>query len=118
VNLPFAVRLRPPAAAFLAGRSGASPSRSSAAATDRLRALFVLEHVEGGEPAADRLAPGDAFTAVMRHAHCFDPESADSSRRLVTHYLELASAVPVYRLRFTPGLDRLDAVLDCIEHTV
>ena len=42
----------------------------------------------------------------------------DARGRLVRHYLDIVALVPVYELRFAPGLDRLDSVLDCIASTV
>ena len=127
IQLPFDVRLRPEAAVFW----GFQPKRTDAEAVASidlpphagaesivpLAALFVLRRMDRGEPIAERLPAATAWTALLANGCWFESTDADQRGRLVRHYLAIAALVPVYELRFAPGLDRLDAVLDCIETT-
>src|SRR5262245_38695845 len=124
VQLPFDVRLRPEAAAFWGFQPNRSDSQAVAsidpphAGADSivpLAALFVLRRMDRGEPIAERLPAATAWTALLANGYWFESADAEERGRLVRHYLTIAALVPVYELRFAPGLDRLDAVLDCIE---
>lgn len=127
IELPFDVRLRPEASAFWGFEqkptdnqavASIEPARGTADSTLPLAALFVLRRVDRGGPVAVRLPPAAAWTALLANGYWFDPTDAGHRTRLVRHYLDIAALVPVYELRFVPGLDRLDLVLDCIETTV
>jgi hypothetical protein len=127
LDLPFGVRLRPEAATFFGFTADERPLQdvvpiarhgADRVATQPLSALFVLTRKSGGEPTVEQIASSEAFRVLLPHARCFDVQSADDRRRLLQHYLDLAAAVPVYDLRFPRGLDRLPAVLDCIESTL
>lgn len=114
--LPFVPRLRPEAAALLrpSGQNeGAIGSGSST--TVPLKAIVVLTRSEEITPVMSRLEGGAAFAAILAHAHCFDPDDPVTRRRVLEHYLEAAAAVPVYSLRFAPGLEGLPRLLDSIE---
>ena len=124
LDLSFGVRLRPEAATFFGFTSDGRPLQNigpigqrdaDRISTEPLSALFVLTRIPAGEPIVDRLSPSAAFQALLPHARCFDAEDAGVRRRLLEHYLDLAAAIPVYDLRFAPGLDQLLAVLSCIE---
>jgi hypothetical protein len=126
IPLPFDVRLRPEACVFW----GFSPRRSDSATiasieppaagrtATSLAALFVLRRIERGEPVAARLPSAAAWTALLANGYWFDPTDEAQRGRLVRHYLDITALIPVYELRFAPGLERLDAVLDCIEAAV
>jgi hypothetical protein len=127
IQLPFDVRLRPEASAFWGFRpqhrdseavASIDPPRAGADSKVPLVALFVLRRVDRGEPVAVRLEAASAWTALLANGYWFDPTDADQRGRLVRHYLDIVALVPVYELRFAPGLDRLDSVLDCIATTV
>jgi hypothetical protein len=127
IQLPFDVRLRPEASAFWGFEprlpdNDAEPSidlpGTAAVSAAPLAALFVLRRVDKGEPTAAPLPPATALTALLANGYWFDPTDADHRGRLVRHYLDITALVPVYELRFAPGLDRLDGVLDCIEAAV
>jgi len=127
IQLPFDVRLRPEASAFWGFQTqqrdsqavaSIEPPHAGAESKVPLAALFVLCRVDRGEPVAVRLAAASAWTALLANGYWFDPTDADQRGRLVRHYLDIVALVPVYELRFAPGLDRLDSVLDCIASTV
>jgi hypothetical protein len=117
--LPFALSLRPASAAHFAG-SGDAPLAPGDDPVP-LAAVFVLARADGaGEPvaAARRVAPADAFTAVLEHAYCFDLDGAPRRRDTAEQYLELTARAPVYELRFRTGLEHLEPILDEIERAV
>jgi hypothetical protein len=122
--LPFAVRLRPDAVAYL----NASPLRADETAGDgasdpepaALAAVAVLERVErlGRMAPVERLRPSAAFPAVLAHAYCFSLREPERRRRMVERYLDLTTRVPVFLIRVESGLERLPATLDAIEQTL
>jgi hypothetical protein len=127
LRLPFGVRLRREAASFFGFEADArqlqdvvpiTAADGDRMSTEPLSALFVLRRVQDAEPVVERLTSAGALTALLAHAHCFNPKDAGSRRRLLENYLEMAAAVPVYELRFGAGLDRLPSVLACVERTV
>ena len=127
VRLPFDVRLRPEAATFFGHPPHASGGRDSLKtvdhevpeiATDPLAALFVLQRTPAGEPAATQLTPAAAFTALLAHSHCFNPEDVEGRQRLLEHYLEIAATTPVFELRFSAGVHQLGRVLACIQRAL
>lgn len=126
LDLPFGVRLRPESATFFGftpdGRQlqdvvPITRNDVDRVSTHPLAALFVPSRIPCGEPIVEQMAPPAAFRALLPHARCFDSESTEDRRRLLEHYLELAATVPVYDLRFAPGLEQLPAVLACIERS-
>lgn len=114
VALPFAPRLREASAEFF-HTTTKHPESHVQHARRPIAGIFVL-HPDGdaGAPAPERLEGPAAFRALLAHAHCFDPTSPASQQRLVRNYLDIAAGVPVHRLVYAPGLDRLDALLDAI----
>jgi hypothetical protein len=122
VPLPFRLRLRPPAAIHFGFEPG-GPSGTVVAESDTgeskaapIKVLFLLERSSTG-PAAD-FEPMDAieaFPALVEQSYHFGSEEGERKRALLSRYLTLATVIPVYRLRMTAGLDRLDLVLDGIE---
>jgi hypothetical protein len=109
VALPFEV----PAGS---GETGTPPSRRAP-----LAAVCVLERSSAAMSRSvivSRLAPSDAFLALLTHAYCYSLEDVDRHREMIDHYLDAARSVPVYRVIFEPGLDRLPATLDAIESEI
>jgi hypothetical protein len=79
-------------------------------------AVFVLERAAYVE--LRRLAPGDAFRAVLTHGYCFSLDDRASREAMVRDYLDLVERVPVYRLSFPGELASLAEMLDRIEGAV
>jgi hypothetical protein len=121
VPLPFRMRLRPPSRAYFAQRARGPEDGRPARPRRRprpLAAVFVLERAPcrpGISVGVCRLSAPLALPAVLAHAHSFSEEDPTRKRRLVDQYLALVAAVPVFRLRFVPDLERLDHVLDQVE---
>ena len=127
VRLPFDVRLRPEAATFFGYQPHTSGGRDTLTtvaqeipeiSTDPLAALFVLQRTPAGEPVATQLTPSAAFTAILAHSHCFNPEDVEGRQRLLEHYLEIAATTPVFELRFSAGVHQLGRVLARIQRTL
>ena len=107
------LRLLPDAHERFAARIPHVPE-PTVAAWPRLTAVVELARRDG-PPAVQRLAPGAAVTTLLEHAHCFSLDDREARRRLSDGYLALADAVPIFRLGFSPGLERIDDVLDVVE---
>jgi hypothetical protein len=124
--LPFEMRLRPRAAAFFGVEPQAAGDASPAGPMDQadpspapLTALCVLSRGEeerrGWGVRIERLRPSAALPTLLAHAYCFSLEDPGLKRAMVQHYMELAGRVPVFALRFRPGLELLPLILDEIE---
>lgn len=111
IPLPFSPRLRESARGHF---GAAAPDRDPTRAAP-LRLVVVLEQDANLDtPAIERIPPVPAFSALMTHAHCFDPAPGENSRRLVEDLLTVAGRVPVVRLRYAPDLEALDDVIDAV----
>jgi hypothetical protein len=126
MSLPFELLLPPSSAAFFDNHRepprGAPASKSDGRAElppAPLAAVCVLERVAAEDAAAPlqirRLSPADAFPAVLAHAYCFSSADRERNHRMVERYLDLVSAVPVFRARLAAGLENLPAILNGIE---
>ena len=124
--LPFEMRLRPRSAAFFGVEVKTDRALASEPADDRPRpseapitAVFVLRRCESGHGdrgvSVERLRPPMAVSALLAHAYCFSLEDPDLKRAMVAHYVDLAARVPVFALRFRPGLGMLRSMVDQIE---
>lgn len=119
--LSFELRLRAEAASFFGEKPGAtrrlrpSGTPGNGAEPARLVALCVLSRDDDlGGIAVERLGAA-AIPALLTHAYCFSLQQALFKRRMMEHYLELVGRVPVFAVRFRPGLERLPAIADVIE---
>jgi hypothetical protein len=124
--LPFDLRLRAaPAKLFgrdrivqvsRAGRSGAVPVEL---AGERLAGVVLLAKLPSdalaGRVELERVTGGEAVAAILEHAFCFSLEDAARKQRMMRQYLGLAARVPVWRLRYPAGLERLPQVLARLE---
>jgi hypothetical protein len=121
VPVPFILRLLPDARSFFDGIDAAAMDGTGpvtivppATGVRWLIAAFLLVRTEG-PTRVRRLTAAQAFPAVLDHARSFRVDDEDRRRRLVTHYLELARRVPVYRAEFRPGFDCLGEVVEEVE---
>ena len=128
IPLPFGMRLRPEAAAFFAQdliAASADPGRNDAdrveVETVPLAALLLLNRAHGeddGVVQIERIPSAGAFTDVLAHAYYFGLHDVERKRSMMSHYLELVARVPVFEIRFRPGLERFPAVLDGIDRLI
>lgn len=118
VPVPFTPRLRPPARAFF-GRASTADARPALCepGAEPLDAIFILRRDETrAEPLVTRLTPSAALEALLHHAHCFEPDSPVQRRRLLQNYLDISTQIPIFTVLFAPGLDKLDRLLDTLQH--
>jgi hypothetical protein len=125
IPLPFRLRLRPDAASFLGG-DGVGRERVSNADEPRgdgnpapLAALCTL--TRGGAGAVveiERLSSHQALSALLGNAYCFSLDDPGRKRRMMERYLDVARLVPVFEIRFAPGLDRLATMLVRVERII
>jgi hypothetical protein len=118
--LPFRLRLRPASATHFGLRP--KPDGTIAAESDGLggpepiAAVFLLERTPAGPPVQIEPAdPLDAFPALVGGSYHFGLEEGERKRAMLSRYLTLATAVPVYRLSIATGLANLVEVLDAVE---
>lgn len=114
--LPFQVKLRPASSAWF-GEPELSPFHAPEE-EHPLRAVFVLVRDETADVSLHRVTSAAAFPLLLRHAFCFTLSAPNRKRAMIARYLELASAVPVFELRFASGLERLDAIAARVEETL
>jgi hypothetical protein len=126
IPLPFKIRLRTQSAAFFgcASEPDNSPWEDidpTATQSIPLAAVCVLKRLPAQHPSVvevEALSSAHAFAAVLAHAYCFSLQDIEHKRRMMQHYLELITRVPVFEVRFQAGLEHLDAILDAIERAV
>ena len=118
--LPFTGRLRAPSAGFFAANGHSSSTSPDRLQLPRvLRAVFMLtQDVEAAPPSARSIEPRAAFTALLTHAHCFDPANSVATAAMVGTYMEIASRVPVFELRYRPDFEALPQLLDAVHRAV
>ena len=114
--LPFALRLRPPSAAYY-GEEAQPLELQHPAASRPLAAICVLRRVDDTS-GVRRLGRAEAFPALLTHAYSFGLDDEHRRRRMMEHYLSLASEVPVFEVALPSGLSELDRALDQIEAAV
>jgi hypothetical protein len=113
LQVPFRLSLRADAAAFLGFEL--SPVMNGAKPRNRLHALLILEPLDASavrSAEVRRLEPRAGFVSLLPHAYYFRLSDSSRTALMVDHYLLLASTVPIYEVRYRPGLGTLAAVLD------
>jgi hypothetical protein len=122
--LPFEVRLRPgsreifgdstPAAVRFQENEPGDQLHSAPLPFARLCVLTRASVEDGPRPQVAAVPPAAAFTALLTHAHEFDPSDNERRARMMQSYLDLAAHVPVCEVRFAPVREQLDELLDTI----
>ena len=113
--LPFTPRLRPQSAAFFRSSDAPDTAPVVSSQSEPLSAVFILERDETlRHPQVKKLAPPQAFQALLAHAHCFEPDNPTERRRLLANYLDISTRVQVFEVAYAPGLEGLDRLLDLV----
>jgi hypothetical protein len=115
VCLPFPSRLDRPADAAVTNLSRAGQT-ARAGTVAPLSAVYVAKQDRGieGIAAFDRVSAVTAFERLLAHAHPFELTDVERPRRMLERMLRLAASIPVFELRFRPGLDRLAPLADAV----
>jgi hypothetical protein len=116
IPLPFALRLRSASAAYY-GEDAQPLEVQHPVARRPLAAICVLQRLDEGI-GIRRLGRAEAFPALLAHAYSFGLNDERRRRRMMQHYLSLASEVPVFRVVLGTGLSTLAGTLDEIEAAV
>lgn len=122
VDLPFRLRLRPGSAAHFGidappdGRAVPVASHSTQDQREPIAVVFLLERsANGGAVRIENVDALEAFPTLVEQSYHFGSEDRERKRAMLSSYLELATAVPVYRLAMATGLANLDAVVEAVE---
>ena len=65
-----------------------------------------------------RLAPPEAFPAVLAHAYCYSLDDVARNREMLDHYLDLSARVPIFSVVFRAGMEHVPTLLDAVEEAV
>jgi hypothetical protein len=80
-----------------------------------LTAIFLLcPDASMAAPCIQSISRTNAFSALLAHAHCFNPDDPVQARRLVEDYFALAADVPVARLSYRPDFGELDQLVETV----
>lgn len=114
--LPFVPRLRTDALRRLGAPSADVSSAGGFGTARPLRAIVLLQQDprHSAPTNLSRVRPAAAFSALISHAHCFDPASPADARRFAEEYLAIVAGIPVYALNYRGGIDGLAAVVDVV----
>jgi hypothetical protein len=121
--LPFEARLRAGSrkifgsAAPLASRfQHNGPGEQVHTAPAPLAALYLLERATAdaidGPARIETVSPQDAFSALLVHAHVFNPLDQTRLAQMLRTYLELVARVPVFTIQFSPAHEHFNDLLD------
>jgi hypothetical protein len=125
VPLPFEARLRDDARDVLGGILPAhsrfqfnGPGEQVHTAPRPIKAVCVLRRERDlgrdGSPQIRPMAPADAFTAALTHAHEFDRTDEARRARMVHGYLQLIAEVPAFELTFQPEPGEIESLFDVV----
>ena len=124
VPVPFRFRLRAAATTYFAADGEQSSDNSARAGKQAqpLGALFLPTRIPPAKAEApvtvSRLAPAAALPLILSHAYYFNLEDRGRKQRMAAAYLDLATRIPAYDLRYADALGDLSTVLDAVERTI
>jgi hypothetical protein len=114
--LPFVPRLRPDAREKLGQTHDDAPPEAPMEDDLPLRLILLLtQDAALSKPMTLEPTPrARAFSALLPHAHCFDPTDQSQTGRLVSDYLAIVEQVPVIDVRYRGGLAQLPDLVAAI----
>lgn len=121
--VPFHVRLHKVGPAWVSAAREAVPDgvadrfEPAAGLAAPLGAIFILERntIPDQGPQLDLLDPAEALRQVLTHAYAFTVTGREARRRLVSYFLALIAATPVYRLCVPDDRGRVAATVALLE---
>jgi hypothetical protein len=119
-GIPFRANVRPETRAAVGIDTGGTSARGWTGESAPLAAVVLLERHGSAEAGTEvvRLPPVDGLRALEPHAHRFNLGDLERKRGTMQTYLRLTARVPILRVRFAPGFDRLGSVLDELEGAI
>jgi hypothetical protein len=128
-TMPFQVRLRPASASYFGHAASESDTvfgrvrREGKKSQEQgpLKAICLLEKLpETSETTLSitQVSATEALPELLKHAIYFSSQDKERKREMMGHYLSLAMQVPIFRVSFCHGFDRLPALLAALEQTV
>jgi hypothetical protein len=123
--LPFQARLRPGSRDLLGHTDTRREFEENSAGEQQFAAPLPIKVIallnrrtDDSDAVQIRSVPStEAFTALLIHAHEFDPGDVERRGRMMQTYLELVARVPVYEVSFSSGRARLAGLVDAIIST-
>jgi hypothetical protein len=124
--IPFEIRLRQASARYFGFSQTDADNPTSCDFVSQVKvkpvpvaAVCILERGDPLEPIRiRRKLPIHAFPAVLSHAYCFSLQDMERKQRMLLAYLDLVRTVPVFKIRFSTGLEALPQLLDSIEQEI
>jgi hypothetical protein len=114
--LPFTPSLRSSSRAYFAAETAAEQPRPGGEVPDvPLGAIFLLRQDAALAAPRVTLKPrAQAFSEVLTHAHCFDAEDREHTRRLAQDYLSVIERTKVFMLEYRPDFRQLGQLIEAI----
>jgi hypothetical protein len=128
-TMPFQVRLRPASASYFGHAASESDSlfgrvrREGKKSQEQsfLKAVCLLEKLPDESQdtlTITEISATEALPELLKHAIYFSSQDKGRKREMMQHYLSLAMRVPIFRVGFRHGFDKLPAILDGLEQHV
>lgn len=126
-RIPQRLRLRGPAASWFGEAPCPAPEEHDGdevvhdlePSLRPISAVYWLEPMVVAEERPLRLVerlPGmESFFLLLGQAYCLTLADSICNRKMVNNYLYLVHSVPVFRLTFPSGLNRMSTILNCVE---
>lgn len=115
--LPFTPSLRAASQEHFSREDvGPAPLVTPLLSRDPIRAVFVLRQ-DARCPSPVLVQPVDperAFATLLPHAHCFDCEDPDETRRLAEAYLSLAASAGVFVVVYRPDFSAIAGLVRAV----
>lgn len=119
--IPFALMIREGAAEhfgtpvreFVRVAEGAGPTVTVPSVP--MAAVVFLNRVETGVMHVEALSKTEAYTSLLGHCYVFSLGDVGRKARMLSAYARFANLVPVFRLTYPDGLDKIDAAAAAIE---
>lgn len=83
-----------------------------------LAAVVMLDRVEHGEVDVRTLSKTEAYTSLLACSYVFSLQDVGRKARMMSAYARFANTVPVYRLTYPHGLEKIAAAAAAIEDLV
>jgi hypothetical protein len=112
-SLPFVLRVGDAASRYVPLASDSLEEHR------RLNAVIVMARSQAQAPSLHRVTRSSvALTSILPHAYCFSTRDRMANRSLISNYLALLAAVPLYQLNFPDRLQLLPTIVELLANTL